>query len=72
MGNEKLLNVDDYVVTPEGYVYQIKAVDGDFYVLQGVATNRGAAISGKSAVDRRELKLQKVSTAFVNTLKGTP
>jgi hypothetical protein len=72
MGNEKLLNVDDYVVTPEGYVYQIKAIDGDFYVLQGVATNRGAAISGKSAVDRRELKLQKVSTAFVNTLKGTP
>ena len=72
MGNEKLLNVDDYVVTPEGYVYQIKAIDGDFYVLQGVATNRGAAISGKSAVDRRKLKLQKVSTAFVNTLKGTP
>lgn len=72
MGNEKPLNVDDYVVTPEGYVYQIKAIDGDFYVLQGVATNRGAAISGKSAVDRRELKLQKVSTAFVNTLKGTP
>ena len=71
MGNEKLLTVDDYVVTPEGYVYQIKAIDGDFYVLQGVATNRGAAISGKSAVDRRELKLQKVSTAFVNTLKGT-
>ena len=72
MGNEKLLNVDDYVVTPSGYVYQIKAIDGDFYVLQGVATNRGAAISGKSAVDRRELNLQKVSTAFVNTLKGTP
>lgn len=72
MGNEKPLNVDDYVVTPEGYVYQIKAIDGDFYVLQGVATNRGAAISGKSAGDRRELKLQKVSTAFVNTLKGTP
>ena len=72
MGNEKLLNVDDYVVTPEGYVYQIKAIDGDFYVLQGVATSGGAAISGKSAVDRRELKLQKVSTAFVNTLKGTP
>jgi len=72
MGNEKLLNVDDYVVTPEGYVYQIKAIDGDFYVLQGVATSGGTAISGKSAVDRRELKLQKVSTAFVNTLKGTP
>ena len=72
MGNEKLLNVDDYVVTPDGCVYQIKAIDGDFYVLQGVATNRGAAISGKSSVDRRELKLQKVSTAFVNTLKGTP
>ena len=72
MGNEKLLNVDDYVVTPGGYVYQIKAIDGDFYVLQGVATSGGKAISGKSAVDRRELKLQKVSTAFVNTLKGTP
>lgn len=72
MGNEKLLNVDDYVVTPEGYVYQIKAIYGYFYVLQGVVTSGGAAISGKSAVDRRELKLQKVSTAFVNTLKGTP
>ncbi len=72
MGNEKPLKVDDYVVTPEGHVYQIKAIDGDFYVLQGVATSGGTAISGKSAVDRRELKLQKVSTAFVNTLKGTP
>lgn len=72
MGNEKLLNVDDYVVTPEGYVYQIKAIDGDFYVIQGVVTSGGAVISGKSAVDRRKLKLQKVSTAFVNTLKGTP
>ncbi len=72
MGNEKPLKVEDYVLTPEGHAYQVKAIDGDFYVLQGVATNRGAAISGKSAVDRRELKLQKVSTAFVNTLKGTP
>ena len=72
MGTEKLLNVDDYVVTPEGYVYQIKAIDGDFYVIQGVVTSGGAVISGKSAVDRRKLKLQKVSTAFVNTLKGTP
>ena len=72
MGNKKPFKVDDYVVTPEGYVYQIKAIDGDFYVLQGVATSGGTAIFGKSAVDRRELKLQKVSTAFVNTLKGTP
>ncbi len=72
MGNEKPLKVDDYVVTPDGYVYQIKAIDGDFYVIQGVATSGGAAISGKSTVDRRKLKLQKVSTAFVNTLKGTP
>ncbi len=72
MGNEKPLKVDDFVVTPEGFVYQIKAIDGDFYVFQGVATNRGAAIPGKSAVDRRKVKLQKVSTAFVNALKGTP
>lgn len=64
MGNEKPLNVDDYVVTPGGGVYQIKAIDGDMIVLQGM--------SGKMVADRRKLKLQKVSTAFVNTLKGTP
>ena len=64
MGNEKPLNVDDYVVTPGGGVYQIKAIDGDMIVLQ--------VMSGKMVADRRKLKLQKVSTAFVNTLKGTP
>ena len=72
MGNEKLLNVDDYVVTPEGFVYQIKAIDGDMLVLQGVVTNVGALLVGKYAVDCRKWKLQKISTAFVNTLKGTP
>ena len=72
MGNEKLLNIDDYVVTPEGFVYQIKAIDGDMLVLQGVVTNVGALLVGKYAVDRRKWKLQKISTAFVNTLKGTP
>lgn len=72
MGNEKPLKFDDYVVTPDGYVYQIKAIDGDMLVLQGVATNLGNPIEGKTVRDRRKFKLQKVSTAFVNTLKGTP
>ena len=72
MGNEKPLKVDDFVVTPEGFVYQIKAIDGGMLVLQGVVTNVGALLVGKYAVDRRKWKLQKISTAFVNTLKGTP
>ena len=72
MGNEKLLNVDDYVVTPEGYVYQIKAIDGDLLVIQGEATNRGNPLNGKTIVDQRKVKLQKVSAAFINALKGTP
>lgn len=71
MANDKPLKVDDYVVTPDGYVYQIKAIDGDFYVLQGVK-NVGALLVGKYAVDRRKTKLQKVSAAFVIALKGTP
>ena len=70
MGNEKPLKVDDYVVTPEGYVYQIKAIDGDMLVLQGIATNVGALLTGKIVVDRRKAKLQKVSPAFVIALKG--
>ena len=72
MGNEKPLNVDDYVVTPGGGVYQIKAIDGDMIVLQGIAYANGQVMSGKMVADRSKLKLQKVSTAFVNTLKGTP
>lgn len=72
MANDKPIKVDDYVVTPEGYVYQVKAIDGDFYVLQGVVTNAGASITGKCGIDRRKVKLQKVSAAFVNALKGTP
>ncbi len=72
MANDKPLKVDDYVVTPDGCVYQIRAVDGDFYVLQGVATSGGSSLASKNVVDRRKVKLQKVSTAFVNTLKGTP
>ena len=72
MANDKPLKVDDYVVTPDGFVYQIKAIDGDFYVLQGVATSEGSSFTSKTVVDRRKVKLQKVSTAFVNTLKGTP
>ena len=72
MGNEKPFKVDDFVVTPEGFVYQIKAIDGDMLVLQGVADSTGQVMSGKMVADRRKLKLQKVSTAFVNTLKGTP
>jgi len=62
MGNDKPLKVDDFVVTPEGLVYQIKAIDGDMLVLQGAVTNVGALL----------VELQKISTAFVNTLKGTP
>ena len=72
MANDKPLKVDDYVVTPDGYVYQIKAIDGDFYVLQGVVTSGGSSFTSKNVVDRRKAKLQKVSTAFVNALKGTP
>ena len=71
MANDKPLKVDDYVVTPEGYVYQIKAIEGDMLVLQGVVSSVGSAFSRKYAVDRRKWKLQKISTAFVNTLKGT-
>lgn len=71
MANDKPLKVDDFVVTPEGFVYQIKAIDGDMLVLQGVVTNVGALLVGKYAVDRRKWKLHKISTAFVNTLKGT-
>jgi len=72
MGNEKPLKVDDFVVTPEGFVYQIKAIDGDMLVLQGVATNLGNPLAGKTVSDRRKVKLQKVSAAFINALKGTP
>lgn len=71
MGNDKPLKVDDFVVSQNGDVYQIKAADGDFYVLQGVVSSAGSAFSGKYAVDRRKWKLQKISTAFLNTLKGT-
>ncbi len=72
MGNEKPLKVDDYVITTDGYVYQIKAIDGDFYVLQGVSASNGSVFTSKTVVDRRKVKLQKVSAAFVNALKGTP
>lgn len=72
MANDKPLKVDDYVLTQDGYVYQVKAIDGDMLVLQGVATNLGNPLAGKTVSDRRKAKLQKVSTAFVNALKGTP
>ena len=53
-------------------VYQIKAIEGDMLVLRGEATNRGNPLNGKTIVDQRKVKLQKVSAAFINALKGTP
>ncbi len=70
MANEKPLKVDDHVLNPDGYAYQVKAIDGDKLVLQGVATYTGAQLTGKLVADRRTAKLQKVSAAFVIALKG--
>ncbi len=72
MANDKPIKVGDYVVGPDGYAYKIEAIDGDLLVIQGEATNRGNPLNGKTIVDQRKVKLQKVSAAFINALKGTP
>lgn len=72
MANDKPIKVDDYVLNTEGYVFQVKAIDGDMVVLYGVVTNNGASFNTKHVSDRRKAKLQKVSASFVTALKGTP
>lgn len=72
MANDKPIKVGDLVVESAGHVHEVKAIDGEMIVLQGIAYANGQVMSGKMVADRRKVKLQKVSTAFVNTLKGTP